>query len=121
MTKISDPSYVGMLFLLGYGLVYMNIIFVSARRFMRRLQGPNPSPYVFALLVAMPPLIWVNIFDAGLGELDLTFEFTVIAACALGAYFGHRSGQKAQIKFQQNLREYLDQDKEAPEENLNQN
>ncbi len=86
---------------------------------MRRLQGPNPIPYIFALLVALPPLIWVNIFDAGLGASKLTFEFTVIVACALGAYFGHRSGQKAQIKFQQNLREYLDQDKEAPEENSN--
>jgi hypothetical protein len=112
LLKINDPTYVGTLFLLGFVLVYMNIIFVSGRRFMRRLQGANPIPYIFALLVAAPPLIWVQIYDAGLGQSNLTFQFSVILACALGAFFGHRAGLKAQVKFQQNLDEYLNQDKE---------
>lgn len=127
LVKITDPSYVGTLFLLGFGLVYMNLVFISSRRFMRRLQGPNPVPYIFALLVAIPPLVWVSIYDAGLGDTDLTFMFTVIVACGLGAYFGHRAGQKAQIKFRQNLDEYLKQDDKTPDDlkrshdNLNKN
>jgi len=110
LVKISDPTFVGTLFLLGFGLVYMNIISVSGRRFMRRLQGPNPIPYIFGLLVAAPPLIWVQIYDTGLGQSNLTFQFTVILACALGSYLGHRTGLKAQVKFQQNMEEYLNQD-----------
>ncbi|SMO57307.1 hypothetical protein [Gracilimonas mengyeensis] len=117
LVKISDPGVTGMLFLLGFGLVYMNLVFVSGRRFMRRLQGPNPAPYVFALMVAIPPLVWVKIFDAGLGQSELTYMFTVIVACGLGAYFGHRAGQKAQARFQQNLKEYLQQDDSSPENN----
>lgn len=127
LVKISDPSYVGLLFLLGFGLVYLNIVFVTGRRFMRRLQGANPTPYIFALLVAIPPLVWVQIYDAGLGNADLTFQFTVILACGLGAFLGHRTGLKAQAKFQQELREYLNKDEKTPDElkhsheNLNKN
>lgn len=110
LKKISDPTFVGTLFLLGFGLVYLNITFVTGRRFMRRLQGANPVPYIFALLVAIPPLVWVELYDAGLGDFKLTFMFTVILACGLGGLLGHRAGLKAQIKFRQNLQDYLNQD-----------
>lgn len=107
LVKINDPSFTGMLFLLGFGLIYMNIVFVTGRRFMRRLTGPNPMPYVFALLAAAPPIVWTKIYDTGLGESELTYLFTVIVACGLGAYFGHRTGIKAQAKFRKNLDDYL--------------
>lgn len=112
LVKVSDPTYVGTLFLLGFGLVYLNIVFVTGRRFMRRLQGVNPAPYIFGLLVAAPPLVWVQLYDAGLGDFKLTFMFTVILACGLGALLGHRAGLKSQVKFQQNLRDFLNQDEE---------
>lgn len=112
LVKISDPTYVGTFFLLGFGLVYMNIIFVCGRRFMRRLQGPNPVPYIFALLVAAPPLIWVQIYNAGLEDTKLVYMFTIIVACGLGAFFGHRAGLKAQLKFQEDLKAFLKQDEE---------
>jgi len=120
LPKIADPSYIGLLFLFGFGLVYLNIVFVSGRRFMRRLRGANPVPYIFGLLVALPPLIWVEIYDAGLTNAKLTFQFTVIVACGLGAFLGHRTGLKAQIKFQQNIQDYLDQDQKL-HDNSNQN
>lgn len=110
LIKITDPTFVGTLFLFGFGLVYMNIVFVTGRRFMRRLQGASPAPYIFGLLIAIPPLVWVQIYDAGLGDANLTFQFVVIVACGLGALFGHRAGLKAQIQFQKNLQEYLKQE-----------
>lgn len=110
LIKITDPTFVGTLFLFGFGLVYMNIVFVTGRRFMRRLQGASPAPYVFGLLIALPPLVWVQIYDAGLGDANLTFQFVVIVACGLGALFGHRAGLKAQIQFQKHLQEYLKQE-----------
>ena len=120
LKKIADPGFAGTLFLIGFGLVYLNITFVSGRRFMRRLQGVNPAPYIFGLFVVAPPLTWVNIYDAGLGEFELTFMFTVILAGGLGALLGHRAGLKAQVKFQQNLEEYLNQDDDS-RDNTNQN
>lgn len=110
LKMVANPTYVGMLFLLAFGLVYMNIVFITGRRFMRRLEGPNPIPYVFGLLVAIPPLVWVNIYDAGMGDSQLTFMFTVIVGCGLGALFGHRAGLKAQIEFQNDMQEYLNQE-----------
>ncbi|MDZ7808751.1 MAG: hypothetical protein U5K71_16820 [Gracilimonas sp.] len=111
LVKITDPSYVGTLFLLGFGLVYLNIVFVTGRRFMRRLQGVSPVPYIFGLLIAIPPLVWVQIYDAGLGDNKLTFMFVIIVACGLGALLGHRAGLKAQVQFQENLQEYLKQER----------
>lgn len=107
LVKINDPSITGMLFLLGFGLIYLNIVFVTGRRFMRRLTGPNPMPYIFAFFVAAPPLVWTKIYETGLGESELTYLFTIIMACGIGAYFGHRTGLKAQVNFQKNLDEYL--------------
>lgn len=101
----------GTLFLFGFGLVYMNIVFVTGRRFMRRLQGASPVPYIFGLLIAIPPLVWVQIYNSGLGDSRLTFQFVVIVACGLGALFGHRAGLKAQIQFQKDLQEHLKQER----------
>lgn len=78
---------------------------------MRRLQGARPEPYIFGLLIAIPPLVWVQIYDAGLADAKLTFQFVVIVACGLGAFFGHRAGLKAQIQFQKDLQEYLKQER----------
>lgn len=127
IAKVNDPTYVGMLFLLGFGLVYMNITFIVGRRFMRRLNGASLTPYIFAVLVALPPLLWVGLTGADLGDSKLVFMLTVVFGCALGAYFSHRAGLKAQIKLQENLRQYEKQDEKTPEElkhsheNLNKN
>lgn len=127
IVKVNDPTYVGMIFLFGFGLVYMNIVFTTARRFMRRLNGPSPTPYIFAFLVALSPVIWVQISKIGLGDSTLTFTLTVIIACVLGAFFGHKAGLKAQVEFQENLNEYINQDEKTPDElkrsheNLNKN
>lgn len=77
---------------------------------MRRLNGSSSTPYVFGILIALPPLVWVNIYDAGLGESMAYFIVVIVIGCGLGAYFGHRAGLKAQITFKENLQKHLDQD-----------
>ncbi|MEX0721431.1 MAG: hypothetical protein WD059_12235 [Balneolaceae bacterium] len=127
LVQTAVPSWAGILFLLGYGLVYMNLVFVSSRRFMRRLHGPSVSPYIFSVLIALPPLIWVNIYDAGLGKSNITFMITIIIGCGLGAYLGHRAGLKAQDVFWENLQKHIEQDEKTPDnlkrphDNLNKN
>lgn len=109
LVQVNAPSWIGPLFLLGYGLVYMNIVLVSSRRFMRRLNGPSPAPYILAGLIALPPLIWVNLQDTGLGESLTYFILVIILSCGLGAFLGHRAGLKAQIAFQENLQKHINQ------------
>lgn len=128
-SHIGDPSWVGTAFLLGYGLIYMNIVFVLSRRFMRRLNGPSKVPYLFAVLTGLIPAAWIFIYDAGLTQgLQIMFAAVMIIACFLGAYFGHKAGLKAQAKFQQQLLEYLKKtgehlpdDLKRPHDNLSKN
>src|SRR5690606_16468302 len=122
-----SPDFKGTLLLFGYGLAFMNLVFIASRRFMRRENGPSPVPYIFAFIVALPPIIWVNLIDLNLGDSKLVFILTVLAGCALGAYFGQRAGLKAQAVFQKNLQDYISQDENLPEDlkrphdNLNKN
>lgn len=128
LRKLADPSWVGTAFLLGFGLVYMNIVFVISRRFMRRLEGKSSITYVLGTATGLAPIVWIFIFDAGLTTtMQIVFALTIGFACTLGAYFGHRAGLKAQVKFQRELYEYLKNTGQLPDElkrahdNLNKN
>ncbi len=106
----------------------MNITFVVSRRFMRRLEGTSNIPYLFAFLVALPPFAWSFIHETGLfGTIETVYLITLVFGCALGGYFGQRTGIKAQAKFKEQLYEYLKQSGQLPDElkrphdNLNKN
>jgi hypothetical protein len=128
LPKIAEPTWVGTAFLIVYGLVYMNIVFVSTRRYMRRLEGASPVPYILGLATALAPVFWVFLYDAGFTlAIQIMFAAVMTIASFIGAFFGHRAGLKAQVKFQQALHEYLKQSGQLPDElkrphdNLNKN
>lgn len=108
---VNNGTTLGTIAFFGFGLAYMNIVSISSRRFMRRLQGPTNAPYIFAIFVAAPPAFWVTIFEDGNATSPIVYIPMIIVACATGAYFGHKMGLKAQIKFQENIKAYLEQDR----------
>lgn len=115
--KIADPTWVGTVFLIGYGFVYMNIVFVMSRRFMRRLEGPSPAPYIFSFIVVSAPVIWIFIYNSPLDSAQrIVFAIVMSLGCGLGAFFGHKAGLKSQIKFQRDLEKYLRNTGQLPEE-----
>lgn len=125
---LADQSWKGTAFLIGFGLVYMNIVFVTSRRFMRRLEGASAAPIIFGILVALAPVIWIFIYNSGLDTTQqILFAIIIALGCGLGTHFGHKAGLKAQIAFQQKLEEYLrssgqlPDDAKSPDENLNKN
>lgn len=118
----------GLIALLAYGLVYMNLVFGVSRRFIRKLPEGQPTniQYVFAALSFLPVLIWINVFDTGLGDSILLFHIVIIFACSLGGYFGHRSGLRQQEEFWNKVRdsyagEELPDELKRPHDNLNKN
>ncbi|GAB5410192.1 MAG: hypothetical protein BalsKO_25570 [Balneolaceae bacterium] len=114
---LADQSIKGTAFLIGFGLVYMNIVFVTSRRFMRRLEGVSPAPIIFGTLVAIAPVVWIFIYDSGLDSTQrIVFAVVIILGCGLGTHFGHRAGLKAQIVFQQRLEEYLRSSGQLPDD-----
>lgn len=107
---VSNTSFLGTIILLFFGLIYMNMTFISSRRFYRRLESESNTPYYFGFLVFLPVIIWINIYDTGLGWAEYLYVGTIFFACALGAFFGKKAGFKAQQKFKAELSKYLNQD-----------
>lgn len=117
LPKIADPGIAGSIYLLVFGLVYLNITFVVSRRFMRRIDGASKIPFIFAFLVALAPFIWSFIYEGGLyGNFKFMYLATIIFGCALGGFFGERSGIKAQAAYKEHLYEYLKQSGQLPGE-----
>lgn len=111
LSRINDGTTFGTVIFFLMGLVYMNMVTASSRRFMRRLEGSTVAPYVFAIFVFLPPAIWVFIYQEGTATSPSVYVPMLLVACGTGAYFGHRLGLKAQVKFQENLKAYFEQDK----------
>lgn len=111
LPRVNDGTTFGTIIFFFFGLVYMNMVTITSRRFMRRLEGPSVAPYVFAIFVFLPPAVWVNIYQDGTATSPAVFIPMLLVACGTGAYFGNRLGLKAQISFQENLKAYFEQDK----------
>ena len=115
--KVNEQGLIGFLFLIGFGLIYMNITFVISRRFMRRLDGPSNLPFVFGFLVAIVPTFWSFIIYEGIFEnLPLLYLGNIIFTCFLGGGVGQKAGIKAQIVFKEQLYEYLQKSGQLPED-----
>lgn len=95
--------------LLAMGLVYFNMIRVSSRRYMRRLEGPSRMPWVFAFLIGGIPLFWVSIYDSGWSLVTLLiYAGIILIFSTLGALLGQKAGQKAQEQFRIQLQAYFE-------------
>ncbi len=114
--KVNDGTTIGTILFFGYGLIYLNMVMITSRRFMRRLEGPSPIPYFFATLIAIPPFAWVHIYTGEMAMNPWSFGVMIVISCFTGAYFGHRIGLKAQIRFQEDMRKYLEQDEKLPDD-----
>lgn len=78
---------------------------------MRRLQGPSKVPYVFAIIIFLPPAAWVLFYKGGQATNPVVFIPMLLAAVIGGAWFGNQLGLKAQVKFQEDLRAYFEREK----------
>lgn len=95
---------------------------------MRRLEGNSRTPYYFAFIVGVAPLIWMFIYNSPLDvPQQIMYATVIVLGCGLGAFFGHKAGLKSQILFRQKLEEYIRNTGQLtgresfPEENSNKN
>lgn len=114
----------GYLFLLGFGLIFLNLNFGISRRFTIKALDLNWVCYLMTILTIVPTIFWVYTKDVGLGDAELLFVLTVIFSAFLGTYFGIRRGIAKRQRYIQQLRED-DQDLpdslKRPHDNLRQN
>ncbi|MCA1802240.1 MAG: hypothetical protein LC662_07255 [Rhodothermaceae bacterium] len=95
------PDWIGTLVLAGYGLIFMNVSFVLARRFTGKTALFHLFPYLTAFLLIIPTVV--------LSELTEKFSFqrsllilaiVLMASSALGARFGIKKGEVRRAKRQ---------------------
>jgi len=113
---VNNGTITGTIIFFVFGLVYMGMVSSSSKRYMRRLEGASNVPYVFAIFIFLPPAIWVSIYEGGTATPPTVYIPMLLVACGAGAYFGHRLGLKAQVKFQENLKAYIEQNRRLQEE-----
>jgi drug/metabolite transporter (DMT)-like permease len=121
---VAKDGTTGYLFLIGFGLVFLNLNFGTSRRFTMKALNLNWVCYLMAFLTILPTIFWVYTKDVGLGEAQLLFVLTVIFSAFLGTYFGIRRGIVKRQQYIQRLREdeqELPESLKRPHDRLNKN
>ncbi len=109
---VSNEGTTGYLFLMGFGLVYLNINFGISRRFVMKAIRLDWLCYLMTILTIAPTLFWVFTKDTGLGETQLEFVIAAVFSAFLGTYFGIRRGT---VKREQYLRQLREEEEEIPD------
>ena len=122
----NNPSFIGSLTHFGFGFLYLNLVFAISRRYIRKVMRDTVIQYYFAVVAAIPPVVWINVFDTGLSE-TVSLQISVIIGTFMGGWLGHRSGVKLRDQFIQKQQEAAAQEQDLPEvlqrphDNLNKN
>lgn len=90
----TDPGWIGLAVLLGYGFLYLNFSYLSVRRYIRKVQGKTNLHVVLATLIFLPAGIWVAFITDEIADSRVIMIITLAFACALGMYYGNKSGEK---------------------------
>jgi drug/metabolite transporter (DMT)-like permease len=109
---VSHEGTTGYLFLIGFGLVYLNINFGISRRFVMKAIRLDWICYLMAILTIAPTLFWVLTKDTGLGDTQLEFIIATVFSAFLGCYYGIRRGT---VKREQYLRQLREENEDIPD------
>lgn len=102
---ITDPGWVGLVTILAFGFVYLNLSYISVKRFIRKVFEQTQLHYVLALLIFLPPGFWVGFISEEIEGSRLITIVVLAFSCGLGAYYGHRSGKRQQKQYIEKLRQ----------------
>jgi hypothetical protein len=88
------PDWIGTLVLAGYGLVFMNVSFVLARRFTGKTALFPMFPYLTAFLLVIPTVVLSELTEKFLFQRSLLIlAIVLLASTVLGARFGIKKGE----------------------------
>lgn len=101
---VNDPSYIGLLALLGFGFIYLNFTYAVIKRFIKKVPAPTNMHYGLAAAIFLPPAIWILAISEEASGAELILIVILAFACGLGAFYGNRSGIKARYEYIQTLK-----------------
>lgn len=108
----SEPGWLGLVVLSGFGLIYMNLAYNAIKRFIRKVPAPTQAHYALGGLIFSPAAGWILFVRETITSNELLLLAVLVLACGLGVYYGNRAGVRARYEYIQKLKEYQNQQKE---------
>jgi len=89
---------------LAFAFLYFNLIHVAIKRFIRKVPAPTNLHTLLALLIFLPPIIWIILMNKPYGYEDLILILLLITATVWGTLSGNKSGIKARYEYIQQIK-----------------
>lgn len=89
---------------LAFGFLYFNLIHVVIKRFVRKVVNPTNFHMLLALLIFLPPFLWIIIMNKPYGTEDFLLIAVLLAAVAAATSMGNKAGIKARYEYIQLLK-----------------
>lgn len=102
---ISQSIFTLVVIPLGFGFLYFNLIYAAIKRFIRKVPAPTNLHLLLALLILLPPLIWIIIMNKPYTYDDLLLILLLIVAAIAGTQLGNKAGIKARHIYIQMIKE----------------
>ena len=97
---INHPGLIGILFSLGFLLIYLNVNYLYGKRYIRKTIEMEYFIYVMAFLLILPALVLSFMTEPFFGvRHQITYLILIFMGSLLGASFGNKKGRKLRRKY----------------------
>lgn len=103
---VAQPGWKGLIVLLAFGFIYMNLTYAVVKRFIKKVPAPTQMHYLLGLMIFLPPAIWIVVAKSAITTDEILLLVVLALACSLGIFYGNRAGIKARYEYIQKLKEY---------------
>lgn len=101
---VQDPGWIGLVALLCFGFIYLNLSYAAIKRYIRKVPEPTNKHYLLALFIFLPPAIWIYVISESAGGSELILTVVLAFSSWLGAFYGNRAGIRARYEYIQKLK-----------------
>lgn len=101
------PDWVGSLALGGFALIYGNVSFFVARRYMRKKYTYKKYPFIVAVILLIPAIVLIRIKQTVFFDIasEIIFILIILVGVLVGAYYGIKKGEIMYEEEQQRKRQ----------------
>lgn len=96
---VTDPGWIGLTALLGFGFLYLNFSYLAIKRYVRKVPVETRLHFILAALIFLPPAVWITFFSEDLETSKFILLFVLAFASILGAIYGYKSGKRLQHEY----------------------
>lgn len=101
------PDWFGTVALIGFGLVYGNVSFFVARRYMRKRYTYEKYPFIVGFIMIIPAVVLIRVKQTVFFDLasEVIFILILLLGVFVGAHYGIKKGKVMLEEDEQRRRE----------------